>query len=152
RTRYVVSEGELRQRVDLEPLNLGFEDLGNETSERVEARIQELAGAGVDLESGPIARVVLLRLSHDRHVLVLAVHHIAFDGASLGVVVDELSELYAGGSLEPLPLQYRDYAAWQRGLLEGERFAALQRYWRDKLQDLPTLELPLDHARERVKT
>ncbi len=115
-----------------------------------------------DLARGPLIRATLLRLAADEHVLLLTLHHIIADGWSVGILVRELSALYTAFSaplsapsapLSALPVQYADYTVWQREWLAeaGEpEHSALQRhlaYWRKQLQDLPTLELPLDHAR-----
>ncbi|HYR10485.1 MAG TPA: condensation domain-containing protein, partial [Longimicrobium sp.] len=112
-----------------------------------------------DLAAGPLLRARLLRLADEEHVLVLAMHHVVSDGWSLGVLFRELGALYAAFSrgaaapLEPLPLQYADYAAWQREHWTEERLAAQLEWWRRALDGAPAvLELPADRPRPAVQS
>jgi amino acid adenylation domain-containing protein len=112
-----------------------------------------------DLPTGPLLRVQLFRLGDDDHVLVMAVHHIAVDGWSMGVLESELSVLYrafADGQpspLAPLDIQYVDFAQWQRSLLSDEVVEALIGYWRERLRGMPdALELPADRPRSPTPT
>ncbi len=112
-----------------------------------------------DLERGPMVRVTLLKRSERAHALILVVHHIVFDGLSTSVFFVELSKIYAAfkeGKRSPLPeleVQYADYAAWQRRLLEGEELEQRMSYWRRVLSGSPpVLELPIDHPRPAVQT
>ncbi|WNG58277.1 amino acid adenylation domain-containing protein [Archangium gephyra] len=133
----------------------------------------ELSGLGVDereaevhrlaerealtpfvLAEGPLLRTVLLRLGDTAHVLLLTVHHIVTDGWSTGLFVRELAALYAAftrgepSPLAELPLQYADYARWQREWLKGEVLEAQLAYWRRRLAGSPSvLNLPLDRPR-----
>ncbi|MGW0709712.1 amino acid adenylation domain-containing protein [Streptomyces sp. NPDC002643] len=107
-----------------------------------------------DLEQGPLFRAVLLRLGELEHVLLVTMHHIVSDGWSLGVLVGELTALYgafAEGRTDPLPelpVQYADYAVWQRDHLRGEAAEHHLTYWRRQLADAPDLlDLPLDRPR-----
>ncbi|WP_345891525.1 amino acid adenylation domain-containing protein, partial [Pseudomonas chlororaphis] len=123
-----------------------------------EARLKTLVEAEItrpfDLRQGPLLRVSLLRLAEDEHVLVLVQHHIVSDGWSMQVMVDELVQLYAAYSqgqalqLPAMPIQYVDYALWQRQWMEaGEKQRQLN-YWRQLLGgEQPVLELPFDHQR-----
>ena len=107
-----------------------------------------------DLTAGPLLRVAAIRLDAHRHVLVLVMHHIVSDGWSMQVLVSEFAQLYAahlGGTpveLPALPIQYPDYAAWQRNWMEaGEKERQLA-YWKAQLGARhPVLQLPADHAR-----
>jgi amino acid adenylation domain-containing protein/non-ribosomal peptide synthase protein (TIGR01720 family) len=107
-----------------------------------------------DLGSGPLLRVTLLKLAEQEHVLLLTLHHIVSDGWSMNVLIDEFIRCYdafdAGTQpqLPPLPIQYSDYALWQRRWLEaGEQGRQLD-YWQVQLGDEhPVLELPTDHPR-----
>ena len=110
-----------------------------------------------DLEKGPLLRARLLRLNPQRHVLVLTIHHIVMDGWSMGVFRRELEifyNTYATGrtlSLPPLPIQYADFAHWQRN--QEEHWAPHWEYWRARLSDAPQrLELPTDHPRPAVQS
>ncbi|WP_398905868.1 amino acid adenylation domain-containing protein [Streptomyces sp. 840.1] len=111
----------------------------------------------VDLTAGPMLRAVLVRLADEESVLAITVHHIAFDGWSVGVLVRDLSALYAaalgtGPVPPPQPVQYADYALWQRGWLTGEPLERQLGYWRDSLAGLEPLELPTDYARPAQRT
>ncbi|HEX7239088.1 MAG TPA: condensation domain-containing protein, partial [Longimicrobiaceae bacterium] len=117
-------------------------------------RVREEALRPFDLERGPLLRARLLRLGEDEHVLVLAVHHIVSDGWSMGVLTRELSALYGafgrgeGSPLPPLPVQYADYAVWQRGWLAGDALERQLAWWRERLAGAPPLlELPTDRPR-----
>ncbi|HEV7518894.1 MAG TPA: amino acid adenylation domain-containing protein, partial [Thermoanaerobaculia bacterium] len=106
-----------------------------------------------DLARGPLLRAALLRTGADEHVLLLNLHHIAADAWSLGILLRELAALYAAFSrgaaspLPELPVQYADYAAWQREWMQGERLASQLTYWKSQLAGLPALELPTDRQR-----
>ncbi|WP_426739742.1 condensation domain-containing protein, partial [Pseudomonas aeruginosa] len=123
--------------------------------ERVEAEIAR----PFDLEQGPLLRVTLLEVDADEHVLVMVQHHIVSDGWSMQLMVEELVQLYAGYSqgldvvLPALPIQYADYALWQRSWMEaGEKERQLA-YWTGLLGgEQPVLELPLDHPRQPLRS
>ncbi|MGC4808261.1 amino acid adenylation domain-containing protein [Micromonospora sp. DT233] len=100
-----------------------------------------------DLATGPLFRALVWQLGARDHLLVLAMHHIVSDGWSMGVLVRELSALYDGDTLPDLPVQYADYAGWQRQELSGDRLDAELGHWRDRLAGLPALELPTDRPR-----
>nr|WP_256390450.1 non-ribosomal peptide synthetase [Pseudomonas yamanorum] len=112
-----------------------------------------------DLLNGPLIRVKLIHLADDDHVLVVTQHHIVSDGWSMGLMVDELISRYAASQqgrtldMPPLPIQYADYAIWQRRWMEaGERDRQLA-YWTRQLGDHPpVLELPTDHPRPAVQS
>ena len=159
RTVFTAEDGEPAQRI-LPPsaVALPVDDLTPLVAkERAGAvlRIAALeADTPFDLESGSPFRALLLRLDPEEHVLLLTLHHVAFDGWSDGVLFRELSDLYAAYSSgrEPtLPepdLQYADYAVWQRDRLEGELLERQLAYWRGRLAGAPPLlDLPLDRPR-----
>src|SRR5437879_8782871 len=111
-----------------------------------------------DLETGPLARFSLIRLGDDDHVLMRVWHHIVSDGWSAGLFERELSILYnalVAGRAAELPavaLQYADYAVWQRQWLAGEVLDKQLGYWKAKLANLSTLELPTDRTRPVVQS
>ncbi|MCP4654094.1 MAG: non-ribosomal peptide synthetase, partial [bacterium] len=117
-----------------------------------------------DLARGPVLRVALLRLGADagdgwEHLLLLTVHHIAFDGWSNDVFLNELSVLYqafSAGQASPLPelrVQYADFAVWQRQRLSGEVLEQELKYWKGQLAGAPQrLELPTDRPRPAMQT
>src|SRR6185312_5771272 len=111
-----------------------------------------------DLTTGPMLRVKLLRLSDEDHVVLLTMHHIVSDGWSVGLLIKEVATLYAAYSqgdespLPELPVQYGDFAVWQRGWLQGEELERQLGYWRAQLSELPVLELPPDYARPALQS
>ena len=112
-----------------------------------------------DLEKGPLLRVTLLRLEEQAHVILFTMHHIVSDGWSTGILIRELTTLYtaydSGQScnLPELPIQYVDFAVWQRQWLQGEVLNKQLNYWKQQLGgDLPVLELPTDRPRPAIQT
>src|SRR6185369_9022509 len=117
------------------------------------------AERGFDLAVGPLFRATLLRLSEQEHVALISMHHIVSDGWSMSVLLREVSALYAafargeGSPLAELPLQYADYAAWQRTWLSGARLEQELSYWKKQLGGArAAMELPTDHRRPAVQT
>jgi amino acid adenylation domain-containing protein len=111
-----------------------------------------------DLARDSLIRALLLRLSETEHVLMVTMHHIVSDGWSVGVFVREVTALYEAAregresTLEPLPLQYADFAQWQRGWLTGEVQARQVEYWKKQLDGVPAeLTLPADRPRPAVR-
>jgi amino acid adenylation domain-containing protein len=130
-----------------------------EQEKEVAAIMRSQIQQGFDLTSGPLFRVVLVRVAADEHVLLLVLHHIIADGWSMGVLLRELVSLYESrrrgeqNQLPELRVQYVDYAQWQREWLSGEVLAEQVRYWKEQLAGAPpVLELPADRARPTVKT
>ncbi|MEG8277208.1 amino acid adenylation domain-containing protein [Streptomyces sp. AHA2] len=149
RTRFALVDGRVHQ--DIDPGWPGVRWCAAASEEEVSRAARRLAREPFDLTRGPVFRVTAWHLAPDDHVVLMAFHHIAFDGWSMGVLVREVETLYAGGSLPPLPLRYADFAAWQRRTLTGERLAAELGHWRDRLAGLPPLELPYDRHGEGVR-
>jgi amino acid adenylation domain-containing protein/non-ribosomal peptide synthase protein (TIGR01720 family) len=121
--------------------------------------IESEAMRSFDLEKGPLFRAKLFRLGRQRSVLFLCLHHIISDGWSMGVFFKELLSLYGALSagkknpLAPLRIQYRDFAAWQNAILDGQKANIHRDYWRTRFAgDIPVLEFPTDHARPAVQT
>ncbi|HJX28948.1 MAG TPA: amino acid adenylation domain-containing protein, partial [Thermoanaerobaculia bacterium] len=117
------------------------------------------AGRPFDLARGPLLRGVLLRSGGEEHVLALTMHHIASDGWSMGILVREVTALYAAFSegrpspLPELPVQYADFAVWQRSWLHGEILENEISFWRRQLAGLPPLlDLPTDRPRPTVQS
>jgi amino acid adenylation domain-containing protein len=116
--------------------------------------VSKETSAPFDLARGPLFRGRLVRMAADDHVLLLTMHHIVSDGWSMGVLHRELGALYTAFArgepdpLPPLPVQYADYAAWHRRMVEGEVLRRQADYWRTTLAGAPELlELPADHPR-----
>ncbi|MGD1075767.1 MAG: amino acid adenylation domain-containing protein [Thermodesulfovibrionales bacterium] len=118
----------------------------------------EEASRPFDLSTGPLLRALLLQLNPKEHVLLLTMHHIVSDGWSLWILCRELSALYEAFSqgnpspLPELPIQYADFAIWQRRQLQGKRLEEQLMFWKEQLKDVSTLELPIDHPRPPVQT
>ncbi|MFL3929322.1 pyoverdine non-ribosomal peptide synthetase PvdD, partial [Pseudomonas aeruginosa] len=152
RTRFRLEGGRSYQQVQpAVSVSIEREQFGEEG---LIERIQAIVVQPFDLERGPLLRVNLLQLAEDDHVLVLVQHHIVSDGWSMQVMVEELVQLYAAYSqgldvvLPALPIQYADYALWQRSWMEaGEKERQLA-YWTGLLGgEQPVLELPFDRPR-----
>jgi amino acid adenylation domain-containing protein len=152
RTRFDVVDGEVVQIVEqsrgspLQVMPVREAELGQ--------TIAALIAAPFDLKRGPLIRATLLEIGEDDHVLIFVLHHIIYDGASFAVVRRDVQAMYnafiAGepNPLAPPPLQYADYAAWQRRATSPERRAAMAAYWVSTLRGAPPLlALPTDRPR-----
>jgi amino acid adenylation domain-containing protein len=158
RTTFTIRNGEPVQiiasalAVDLPVIKVG----GTTAQEReaaVQWRVDQEASRPFNLETGPLFRCSLLRIGPDDHVLLLALHHIVADGWSLGILLRELSTIYAASArgephalLEP-PIQYADYAIWQHRAVATPALRQQITYWTEQLADLPALILPTERAR-----
>jgi len=154
RTSFVEVAGQPVQLI-APPLQLEFplmdlSDLRDSSSEVTRLARRE-AQQSFDLRRGPLVRAALLRLSATEHVLLLTMHHIVSDGWSMGVLVREVAALYeafVGGKPSPLPalpIQYADFAVWQREWLQDDVLERQLSYWRRQLTGAPSvLELPSD--------
>jgi acyl transferase domain-containing protein len=146
------------------PINLVMIDISrllpDERAEQAQQLMLAESQRPFDLMQGPVFRMLLAHLAADEHLLLLTLHHVVCDAWSFGVLLHELSTLYAcfaGGAagegpidqlaLPPLPIQYADFAIWQRGWLQGAVLDRQITYWRRQLAGLPTLELPTDRPR-----
>ncbi|MCA1991713.1 MAG: condensation domain-containing protein [Coleofasciculus sp. S288] len=111
-----------------------------------------------DLVQGPLLRWMLLQLGQQEYILLFTVHHIVFDGWSIGVLFREITTLYEAFStgkpspLPELPIQYADFASWQQQWLQGEVLDAQLAYWKQQLENLPMLQFPTDLPRPAVQT
>ncbi|HEY6807133.1 MAG TPA: amino acid adenylation domain-containing protein [Pyrinomonadaceae bacterium] len=146
-----------------QPLSIPVVDLTGLNAETQQVESQRLAAAesvqSFDLSGGPLLSIMLLQLAETRHLLTVTIHHIAFDGWSLGVLLDEFSHFYTNLVLDkeveppPLPIQYGDYAFWQRQELQGELWDDHLNYWKRQLEHAPTmLELPTDRPRAMAQS
>ncbi|HWD31775.1 MAG TPA: amino acid adenylation domain-containing protein [Pseudomonas sp.] len=158
RTRFVEVDGQLRQQIDaampitIEQTRLQLRD--GERDAQLRACVAELTAQPFDLHTGPLLRVRLVRLAEDEQLLVLVLHHIVTDGWSMNLMVEELMACYAAYSQgqaprqAALPIQYADFAAWQRQWMESGEGERQLGYWKGQLgatEDV--LELPGDHPR-----
>ncbi|HSF40925.1 MAG TPA: amino acid adenylation domain-containing protein [Thermoanaerobaculia bacterium] len=141
------------RRVDLS----GLPEPGREA--RARALTREEAGRPFDLSRDPMLRGLLVRLAPEDHAVALTLHHVASDGWSLGILVREVAALYAAfaqgkpSPLPELPVQYADFAVWQRSWLHGEALEQEIDWWRQELADLPPLlTLPTDRPRPAAQS
>ncbi|HEX3527654.1 MAG TPA: amino acid adenylation domain-containing protein [Thermoanaerobaculia bacterium] len=141
-----------------EALEIPVVDLTGEPAERREPEIARLvqseARRPFDLRSGPLLRLLLVRTGEREQTVVLAMHHIVSDGWSMGLFFRELSQLYGAdrSDLPDLPIQYADFAVWQRAHLQGETPNRLLAVWKAALDGAPaTLDLPADRPRPPVQ-
>jgi pristinamycin I synthase 3 and 4 len=161
RTSFPAPDGTPYQRVHQPaPLDLPLVDAGAEPDPVLAAdrAVAAAAGEPFDLLTEPGLRARLVRLCDEDHVLVLVLHHIVCDEWSAGVLREELSALYAAftagrpSPLPSLPVQYADYAVWQRAWLSGDRLTEQLRYWRARLSGLQPLDLPTDRPRPLARS
>ncbi|WP_144174656.1 non-ribosomal peptide synthetase [Pseudomonas sp. Kh13] len=160
RTTIGEADGQLIQVIHPnQPFELAQQQLGAVDEQALQVQVALEVQQPFDLVNGPLLRVKLLQLTQDEHVLVLTLHHIVADGWSMPLLIDELVRLYEGYSLghEPglaaLPIQYADYAIWQRAWMDaGERERQLA-YWTAQLGDEhPVLELTTDRPRPALQS
>ncbi|HEX8557861.1 MAG TPA: condensation domain-containing protein, partial [Pyrinomonadaceae bacterium] len=164
RTTFTVSDGEPVQVVaPALALGLPVIDLthlaGAEQWEELRRRANEDARRPFDLERGPLARATLVKLSEESHYLLVLLHHIVGDAWSMGIILRELSALYGAflrgepSPLAELPVQYADFAVWQRESLAADAARRQLDYWKQKLAGAaPVLRLPTDHPRPSAPT
>ncbi|MFO0723577.1 MAG: non-ribosomal peptide synthase/polyketide synthase [Myxococcota bacterium] len=157
RTRFPIVDGQPVARVETAlPVNLSAEPLA---ANALDQRLREEAFRPFSLSDGPLVRTLLFRMKPGEHVLLVVIHHIVSDGWSSGVLMRELSLVYdalaqkKSFSLPPLPIQYTDYAAWQRAWLEGPAREEQLGHWKTALSGAPSvLDLPTDRPRPAVRT
>jgi len=165
RTRYHLRDARPMQVIDPPgPVELPVSDLSELPADERERRAVELArrdvGTPFDLGLGHPIRIRAIRLAADDHVLAVTMHHVAADGPSLSILVRDLLTFYggavgggsaAGGPPAPLPVQYADFAVWQRDRVTGARLDEHLDYWREQLTGLAPLDLPTDRPRAAVR-
>lgn len=164
RTHFSDADGQPIQIIEpASPLSIPLEDLsGLEEDlqrERVLAAIRNEWNQPFDLSHGPVLRLKLMKISKDDHVLLRTFHHIVSDGWSVGVFSREFMLLYESfhegreNPLAPLPVQYADFALWQRTWLDEDALAQDLQYWKKQLEGIPEqLELPKDRPRQAMQT
>nr|AYN44351.1 nonribosomal peptide synthetase [Cloning vector H69C977B_s23] len=159
RTRFPLVDGQPVARLIEGDLPLVTEDLRRPGAPPLDQRLREESSRPFVLESGPVVRAHLFKTAEQEHVLLVVMHHIVSDGWSFGVMMREISQLYAAEvrgetlALPELPIQYADYAAWQRSWLDGHVRDQQLAYWRGALAGAPAvLELPADRPRPIVRS
>ena len=164
RTNFQTVEGQPIALISEEkPLTLSISDISELPANQQEAEVRQIAFQEAkqpfNLKSDLLLRVKLLRLSEKEHIVLLTMHHIVSDGWSIGVLVEELAILYQTfcngqpSSLPALPIQYVDFAAWQRQWLQTEVLETQISYWLKHLENAPKiLDLPTDYPRPTIQT
>ena len=131
---------------------------GEDRDAEVQCLAKEEAKRPFNLYEGPLIRTILLKLDQEEHVLLITMHHIITDGWSYSIFLKGVSDLYNGflqgqpAQLPELPIQYADFAVWQRSWLQGDVLEKQLGYWRSKLDGVPVLEIPTDHPRPTLFT
>ncbi|MFI6730941.1 amino acid adenylation domain-containing protein [Streptomyces atratus] len=156
RTVFDAENGEPRQRVQHGDVS-GWRQLDARDEEHARALVRQETAEPFDLRTGPVLRALLVRLAEDDHVLALTVHHVACDAWSLAILQMELSAQYtallrgADAGLPELPVQYADFAQWERGVLSGAGLEKRLAFWQENLRGAPAvLELPTDRPRPPI--
>ncbi len=163
RTTFAVVDGQPVQVIAPPTLTISVEDLRELPETQRETQALKLATneaqRSFDLSLGPLLRAALLQLGEEEYVVLLTVHHIIFDAWSVGVLFQELSVLYEAfctgkpKTLPELPIQYADFAVWQRQWLQGEFLTRLLDYWKQQLGGTHAVQhLPTDRPRPAVQT
>ncbi|HET8840561.1 MAG TPA: amino acid adenylation domain-containing protein, partial [Ktedonobacteraceae bacterium] len=159
----VAQDGQPVQIVhDLAQFSLSLVDSPTPADEIDSTFIQQFITAEIsqpfDLTTGPLLRASLLHISDTEHILALVLHHIIADGWSIDILINEITNLYVAevfnkpASLPELPVQYIDFAVWQRTWLQGKTLETQLHYWLNQLANLTTLNLPTDFPRPPVQT
>ena len=164
RTNFLSVEGEAssvileEKSIELSVIDVSFLPVHQQKAE-VKKQATKEAQQPFDISNDHLLRVKLLRLGKQEHILLMTMHHIVSDGWSTGALVEELTKIYKAfcnglpSPLEKLPLQYVDFAAWQRQWLQGEVLETQISYWLKQLGNAPkVLELPTDHRRPAIQT
>ncbi|WP_458110570.1 lichenysin non-ribosomal peptide synthetase LicA [Bacillus sp. PK6-013] len=149
RTTFEIKGGEPVQRIwEAAELTIDVIDADEQEAEKL---IKEFIRP-FDLTKAPLFRMSIIRFTGEKHLLLVDMHHIISDGASVSVLIDEMTKLYAGEALEPLRIQYKDFSVWQQHLLT-ERHKVQEEYWLKELAgELPVLTLPADYPRPSIQT
>lgn len=164
RTTFVMTDSQPVPAVSANvDIDLPLIDLSHLPESEREARARDLTNSetlhSFDLTTGPVVRTTLLRMAEQDYILLVTMHHIASDGWSMVLFMNELAQFYeafTGGAQSlpaELPIQYADYAAWQRERLSGEVLERQLAYWKQQLGgELPVLDLPTDRPRPAIQT
>ncbi|BCU75556.1 amino acid adenylation domain-containing protein [Luteolibacter sp. LG18] len=163
RTSFAEDDGKLLQIVNTEEeVTLPVTDISHLSGAELESEIDRLgsleARAPFDLAKPPLFRASVLVTGPDRHILQITIHHAVSDGWSIGIITDELAELYnaaledRASRLEPLAVQYADFTIWQREFLESPGLTPHLEYWKNRLKNHVELELPTDRPRPAAKS
>ncbi|MFM8309381.1 MAG: condensation domain-containing protein, partial [Microcystis aeruginosa] len=160
RTSFILINGEPQQKIlQNRPFDWEFKDWTNKPDEEILETIAK-ERKPFDLEKSPLVRSKIYKLSPNEYILELEIHHIICDGWSMSLLAKECLQYYSDlakglqPNIEPLPIQYKDYAGWQNNLLRSENNSKNIDYWREKLDNgqLTRVHLPTDFKRPQIKT
>jgi aspartate racemase len=162
RTKFAAVDGEPFQVVSNDAVTVEFRDLVLSPGVDIHLELQRLISAAAqqpfDLRQEYPLRASLIRLARDEHVLLLTMHHIVSDAWSVNILVHELAIFYKAFTtqsepqLPELPIQYRDFAVWQRNWLQNGFLRSQVDFWVSQLGGAPKLQLPIDHVRPTVRS
>ena len=151
---FIGSGPQLRQRIQPTPERcLEKVDASSWSEEELQGRIQQSFDRPFDLVAGPVFRATLFSRHDTDHVLLIAVHHIIFDGYSFGYLLNELGALYEGNNVASLPLpgSYAEFVSWQRAMLDSAEGNKAWEYWRGRLHGVSPVDLPSDYPRPAAR-
>ncbi len=163
RTRFTIKQGQpLQVIIPHRNFKLSLTDLSclpeKDRQLQIDKIIRSQCFAPFDLEKEPLLRISLLKIEQEEHILLLTIHHINWDGWSVGILIRELGILYQAfrsgkpSPLPKLPIQYADYTIWQQKFLQGKVLEKLLEYWKQQLHNCPVLTLPTDNPRSNIHT
>jgi acyl-CoA synthetase (AMP-forming)/AMP-acid ligase II len=159
RGRFEVMHGQVCQIFDVPNISVEAEEMAASRFETIYTTVYQEAALGFDLRMGPLLRARLFKVSAEESYLALTLHQTVIDGWSLKLLFEALAKYYgehAAGravKIEPLGVEYGDYAAWQRDWLKGDALETQMNYWRKELAgELPEIDLPIDLARPQIQT
>lgn len=149
RTSFMVKDNKAVQIIhDEVPFNLDYEEV---EEKEVDVPIRQFVKP-FNLSQAPLIRAKFVKINDYQSIFILDYHHIIADGVSTNLIIDELSQLYAGEALQPIPIQYKDYTQWYQEQLEGNTFTDQEKYWLESYSDeIPILNLPTDFKRPDVQ-
>ncbi|NLD48503.1 MAG: non-ribosomal peptide synthase/polyketide synthase, partial [Clostridiaceae bacterium] len=145
RTSFLLINGEPVQKVNED---IDFKLVVKEASESDLPELVESFVRPFDLSRAPLIRVEVYKLSTEKHVLFIDMHHIISDGTSVGIMIDELINLYEGNEIEPVGIQYKDFALWQNELVKSGKMKRQEEFWLSVMDgEIPVLDFPTDYKR-----
>ncbi|MBS5984146.1 MAG: polyketide synthase [Clostridium butyricum] len=126
-------------------------NISNISDENIDLEVEKYI-TDFDLNKAPLINVDLLKINETKYVFVYNMHHIISDGYSMKIFVDEFSKLYNDEEIEPIEIQYKDFAVWQEKILKSKEIKMQANYWQQKFNgDLPMLDLPIDFSRPKIR-
>ncbi len=155
RTSFCLIDGKFYQRVHKNiDFKINYVDI---EEDKAEEYLNSLVKP-FDLSKAPLLRAYILRISEEKHILFMDMHHAISDGTSMSIVAKEFIRLYSGQQLKPLKIQYKDFAEWQNKLLGGEEIKKQEEYWTSVFdrtsfqEEIPVLNMPIDYPRPAVQS